>query len=300
MKKIGFIGVGIMGKSMVRNLKKAGFDLHIYARTKAKVEDVIAEGVTFHDSIADCVKDCEAVITIVGFPQDVEEVYFDQGNILDSAKEGAYLIDMTTTSPQIAQKIYEEGNKRGFHVLDAPVTGGDTGAKAGTLSILVGGDKEDFEACMPLFEAMGTNINYQGAAGCGQHCKLANQIMIAGALSGLGGALLYLANSGKYMQVLDVIAPEGFSGISVALLGLSNPIGILFAGLFIGYITVGGNNMQLFDFAPEVIDIIIAAIIYCGALSLLFKNTIYKFQMRKAKKAEKKSGTDRAGKEGQS
>ncbi len=118
--------------------------------------------------------------------------------------------------------------------------------------------------------------------------------------SGLGGALLYLANSGKYMQVLDVIAPEGFSGISVALLGLSNPIGILFAGLFIGYITVGGNNMQLFDFAPEVIDIIIAAIIYCGALSLLFKNTIYKFQMRKAKKAEKKSGTDRAGKEGQS
>ena len=289
-----------MGKSMVRNLKKAGFDLHIYARTKAKVEDVIAEGVTFHDSIADCVKDCEAVITIVGFPQDVEEVYFDQGNILDSAKEGAYLIDMTTTSPQIAQKIYEEGNKRGFHVLDAPVTGGDTGAKAGTLSILVGGDKEDFEACMPLFEAMGTNINYQGAAGCGQHCKLANQIMIAGALSGLGGALLYLANSGKYMQVLDVIAPEGFSGISVALLGLSNPIGILFAGLFIGYITVGGNNMQLFDFAPEVIDIIIAAIIYCGALSLLFKNTIYKFQMRKAKKAEKKSGTDRAGKEGQS
>lgn len=97
-----------------------------------------------------------------------------------------------------------------------------------------------------------------------------------------------------------MIAPEGFSGISVALLGLSNPIGILFAGLFIGYITVGGNNMQLFDFAPEVIDIIIAAIIYCGALSLLFKNTIYKFQMRKAKKAEKKSGTDRAGKEGQS
>ena len=187
MKKIGFIGVGIMGKSMVRNLKKAGFDLHIYARTKAKVEDVIAEGVTFHDSIADCVKDCEAVITIVGFPQDVEEVYFDQGNILDSAKEGAYLIDMTTTSPQIAQKIYEEGNKRGFHVLDAPVTGGDTGAKAGTLSILVGGDKEDFEACMPLFEAMGTNINYQGAAGCGQHCKLANQIMIAGALSGVCG-----------------------------------------------------------------------------------------------------------------
>lgn len=123
MKKIGFIGVGIMGKSMVRNLMKAGYELHIYARTKAKVEDVIGEGAIFHETISECVKDCEAVITIVGFPQDVEEVYFDSGNILDSAKKGAYLIDMTTTSPQIAEKLYEEGTKRGFHVLDAPVTG---------------------------------------------------------------------------------------------------------------------------------------------------------------------------------
>ena len=136
MKQIGFIGVGIMGKSMVRNLMKAGYDLHIYARTKSKVEDVIGEGAVFHDSISDCVKDCEAVITIVGFPRDVEEVYFDEGNILDSAKEGAYLIDMTTTSPQIAEKLYTEGKKRGFHVLDAPVTGGDQGAREGTLSIL--------------------------------------------------------------------------------------------------------------------------------------------------------------------
>ena len=143
MNKVGFIGVGIMGKSMVRNLMKAGFELHIYARTKSKVEDVISEGAQFHESIKDCVQDGDAVITIVGFPQDVEEVYFDQGNILDSAKKGAYLIDMTTTSPQIAEKIYEEGTKRGFHVMDAPVTGGDTGAKAGTLSILVGGEKEE-------------------------------------------------------------------------------------------------------------------------------------------------------------
>ena len=139
MKKIGFIGVGIMGKSMVRNLMKAGFELHIYARTKSKVEDVISEGAAFHESISECVKDCEAVITIVGFPKDVEEVYFDEGNILDSAREGTYLIDMTTTSPMLAQKIYEAGTKKGFHVLDAPVTGGDTGAKAGTLSILAGG-----------------------------------------------------------------------------------------------------------------------------------------------------------------
>ena len=143
---------------------KAGFELHIYARTRSKVEEVISEGAIFHETIADCVKDCDAVITIVGFPVDVEEVYFDKGNILDSAKEGAYLIDMTTTSPMLDQKIAEEGTKRGFHVLDAPVTGGDTGAKAGTLSILVGGSREDYEACMPLFKAMGTNINYQGGS----------------------------------------------------------------------------------------------------------------------------------------
>ena len=196
MRKIGFIGVGIMGRSMVRNLMKAGYEVHIYARTKAKVEDVISEGAVFHDSIADCVNDRDAVITIVGFPQDVEEVYFDSGNILDSASPGTYLIDMTTTSPMLAEKICEEGTKRGFHVLDAPVTGGDTGAKEGTLSILVGGERQDYEACHPLFEAMGTNINYEGKAGSGQHCKLANQIMIAGTLSGVCEALTYAKEKG--------------------------------------------------------------------------------------------------------
>ena len=196
MRKIGFIGVGIMGRFMVRNLMKAGYEVHIYARTKAKVEDVISEGAVFHDSIADCVKDRDAVITIVGFPQDVEEVYFDSGNILDSASPGTYLIDMTTTSPMLAEKICEEGTKRGFHVLDAPVTGGDTGAKEGTLSILVGGERQDYEACHPLFEAMGTNINYEGKAGSGQHCKLANQIMIAGTLSGVCEALTYAKEKG--------------------------------------------------------------------------------------------------------
>ena len=212
MKKIGFIGVGIMGKSMVRNLMKAGFELHIYARTKSKVEDVISEGAAFHESISECVKDCEAVITIVGFPKDVEEVYFDEGNILDSAREGTYLIDMTTTSPMLAQKIYEAGTKKGFHVLDAPVTGGDTGAKAGTLSILAGGRREDYEACRPLFEAMGTNINYQGDAGCGQHAKLANQIMIAGTLSGVCEAITYAKAKGLDLPTVLRSVSTGAAG----------------------------------------------------------------------------------------
>lgn len=212
MKKIGFIGVGIMGKSMVRNLMKAGFELHIYARKKEKVEDVAGEGAVFHESIADCVKGCEAVITIVGFPADVEEVYFDAGNILDSADKGAYLIDMTTTSPMLAEKIYGEGSKRGFHVLDAPVTGGDSGAKAGTLSILAGGDREDYEACMPLFKAMGSNINYQGKAGCGQHAKLANQIMIAGTLSGVCEALAYAKAKGLDLDTVVRSVSTGAAG----------------------------------------------------------------------------------------
>lgn len=158
-------------------------------------------------------------------------------------------------------------------------------------------------------KACGKNPDASRYAGINEKRNIVMSMVIAGALSGIGGALLYLANSGKYMQVLDVIAPEGFSGISVALLGLSNPVGILFAGLFIGHITVGGYNMQLFDFVPEVIDIIIAAIIYCGALSLLFRTLINKIQMRKAKKAEtvkkireadKGTATEAAGKEDRS
>lgn len=176
------------------------------------MEDVISEGTAFHESISECVKDCEAVITIVGFPKDVEEVYFDEGNILDSARKGTYLIDMTTTSPMLAQKIYEAGTKKGFHVLDAPVTGGDTGAKAGTLSILAGGRREDYEACRPLFEAMGTNINYQGEAGCGQHAKLANQIMIAGTLSGVCEALTYAKAKGLDLPTVLRSVSTGAAG----------------------------------------------------------------------------------------
>ena len=147
MQRIAFIGAGIMGKSMVRNLKKAGFTVQIYARHPEKVAELVQEGIELFSTIGDCVKEADAVITIVGFPSDVEEVYFGSGNILDSAKKGACLIDMTTTSPELDKRIYEEGKKRGLHVLDAPVTGGDTGAKNGTLSILVGGDREDFESC---------------------------------------------------------------------------------------------------------------------------------------------------------
>lgn len=212
MKKIGWIGVGIMGKSMVRNLMKAGYELHIFARHKEKVEDVVNEGAIFHENIADCVACCDVVITMVGFPKDVENVYFDGGNIFDSADKGTILIDMTTTSPTLAKRIYSQGSQNNLRVLDAPVTGGDTGAKAGTLSILVGGDKKDYEECLPIFQAMGTNITYFGAAGSGQHAKMANQIMIAGTLSGICEAFTYAKAEGLDLNMFTDAVSTGAAG----------------------------------------------------------------------------------------
>ena len=191
MKKIGFIGIGIMGQSMVRNLMKAGYEVAVYNRTKSKADAVVAEGALWCDSAAQCAAGRDAVITIVGYPKDVEEVYFGEGGVIAHADPGTCLIDMTTTSPKLAVRIYENGKKKGLPVLDAPVTGGDAGAKAGTLTILVGGDQETFEKCRPLFEAMGKNIYYEGKAGNGQHTKMCNQIAIAGALSGACEALTY-------------------------------------------------------------------------------------------------------------
>lgn len=212
MKKIGFIGVGIMGQSMVKNLIKAGYELHIYARTPAKVSNAVSAGAKLYKSIAECINGCDTVITIVGYPKDVEEVYFNSGNIMDSAAKGTFLIDMTTTSPELSVKLFNEGSRRGFHVIDAPVTGGEKGAQSGTLSILAGGNKDDFEKCVPIFKALGTNINYQGKAGCGQHAKMANQIMIAGTLSGVCEALAYADAKGLNKEVLLKSVSTGAAG----------------------------------------------------------------------------------------
>lgn len=212
MKKIGFVGVGIMGKSMVRNLMKAGFEVSIYTRTKSKVEDVIGEGVVWCDSVAECAKGRDAVISIVGYPKDVIEVYFGPTGILANADKGTYVIDMTTTSPKLAVQIFEEAEKLGLHAIDAPVTGGDSGAKAGTLTILAGGKKEDFDACMEVFEAMGKNINYEGKAGNGQHTKMCNQIAIAGALAGACEAMVYAKNVGLDVDVMLKSISTGAAG----------------------------------------------------------------------------------------
>ena len=191
MKKIAFIGVGVMGKFMVSNLLKNGFEVSIYARNKAKVEDSIKEGAVFCETIKECVQNKDAIITIVGYPKDVEEVYLSQEGIINSASQNSYLIDMTTTTPTLSIKIHEEAKKKNLKALDAPVSGGDIGAKNATLSIMVGGEKKDFEACKKIFEAMGKTIVYAGNAGSGQHTKMANQIAIAGVMAGVSEAIAY-------------------------------------------------------------------------------------------------------------
>lgn len=193
---IAFIGIGVMGRGMVANLLKAGNDVQVYSRRRESAQEVVAQGAVWHDSIKGCVREADVVITMVGFPKDVEEVYFGQGGIILSAKPGATLIDMTTTSPKLAERIYSVAKEKGLQALDAPVSGGDTGARNGTLAIMVGGDEDAFLRCAPVFEAMGKTIRYAGSAGKGQHTKMANQIVIAGAVSGVAEAIAYAKAAG--------------------------------------------------------------------------------------------------------
>lgn len=184
MKTIGFIGLGVMGQAMVRNLLKAGFTVQAYTRTKEKATDLLTEGVTWCESIREVCRGADAIITIVGYPTDVESVYFGENMILDAAEAGTLVIDMTTSSPVLAERIAEAAIDRSLLPLDAPVTGGDVGAKKGTLSILVGGGEFAFSKALPIFKAMGQAIERMGYAGSGQYAKLANQIAIAGIMMG--------------------------------------------------------------------------------------------------------------------
>ena len=207
---IAWIGTGVMGSSMAINLKKSGHNVSVYSRTLSKCEPLREYGIEVKDSIKECVKGADAVFTIVGYPKDVEEVYLGKEGIFEYAREGAYLVDMTTSSPLLAKKLYEKGNK--FHILDAPVSGGDIGAKNATLSIMVGGNKEDFEYMYNVFECMGKNIIYLGEAGSGQNCKASNQVAIAGTIAAVAESIIYAKKSGLDPKtVLDAIS-KGAAG----------------------------------------------------------------------------------------
>ena len=210
--KIGFIGVGVMGGPMVLNLMKKGHEVSVYTRTKEKAQYVIDAGAKWCDSVAEAAAGRDAVITIVGYPKDVEEVYFGEGGIIANAAEGCTLIDMTTTSPKLSKRIYDEAKAKGLQALDAPVSGGDVGAQKGTLAIMVGGDKDAFDKMMPVFEAMGTNIRYQGGAGNGQHTKMANQIAISGCVATVAEAIAYCKACGLDPQDMFNAISTGAAG----------------------------------------------------------------------------------------
>lgn len=214
-KVIGFIGTGVMGKSMAGHLMKGGHELTVYNRTKAKAADLLEKGAVWCDTIPELAEKSDVIITIVGYPQDVEEVYLGVNGILAHARPGSYVIDMTTSKPLLAKKISDEAKKKGIFALDAPVSGGDIGARDARLAIMVGGEEEVFEAMIPVFSLMGENIQLQGPAGSGQHTKMANQIAIASTMMGVCEAIAYAKKAGlnqkKVLATIETGAAGSFS-----------------------------------------------------------------------------------------
>ena len=193
---IAFIGTGVMGRSMAGHLLKAGHTLHVHNRTKAKAQALLAAGAHWHDTAGGAAAQADFVVSIVGFPVDVETTYFGVNGVLALAKRGAVLIDMTTSSPLLAQRIAVAALAKGLSSLDAPVSGGDVGAREARLVIMAGGDAATFARAKPLLELMGKNIILQGGPGAGQHCKLANQISIASIMMSWCEALTYAQRAG--------------------------------------------------------------------------------------------------------
>lgn len=212
MQTVGFIGTGVMGKSMAGHLMNAGYPVHVYTRTKEKADELLQKGAVWADTPKEIATNCNVIITMVGYPKDVEEVYLGADGLIAHAKEGSYLIDMTTSSPQLAQKIERTAAERNIAALDAPVSGGDIGARDAKLSIMVGGKESAFNDMKPIFSKMGTNIVYQGKAGAGQHTKMCNQIAIASGMMGVCEAILYAEKAGLNPETVLKSIESGAAG----------------------------------------------------------------------------------------
>lgn len=217
---VGFIGIGVMGKSIAGHLMSAGFPVVVYSRTKEKANTLIEQGAKWAQTPKELAQKASVIFTMVGLPTDVEEVYFGENGLIENAKENTYLIDMTTSTPQLAVKIYHAAKQNGLYAVDAPVSGGDIGARDGKLSIMVGGDEADYQAIEPLLQKFGTNIVYQGVAGAGQHTKMCNQITIASNMIGVSEALVYAKNAGLDPErVLKSISSGAAGSWSLSNLG---------------------------------------------------------------------------------
>lgn len=197
---VAFVGTGVMGSSMAGHLLDAGYPLVVFNRSREKAGPLLQRGATWASSAGVAALQADIVITIVGYPTDVEDVYLGEGGIIAQARSDALLIDMTTSTPSLALRIAEAAEGRGLHALDAPVSGGDVGARNATLTIMAGGEREGFERALPLFRVMGKTFTHMGGPGAGQHTKMANQIGIAGTMLGLVEALQYARAAGLDLE----------------------------------------------------------------------------------------------------
>ena len=199
---IGWIGTGVMGLSMCGHLLAKGHTVTVFSRTKAKAQSLLDKGAVWADSPRAVAESSEVVFTMVGFPQDVRDVYFSANGALAGAKRGDIFVDLTTTAPNLAQELYVAAKAKGASTLDAPVSGGDVGARNATLSIMVGGDKVAFDAVLPFLQVLGKSVIHQGVAGAGQHVKLCNQIVIAGTMIGVCESLIYGKKAGLDLETM--------------------------------------------------------------------------------------------------
>lgn len=205
--RIGFIGTGVMGKSIVKHFLANGHEVMVYNRTKSKTDELVAQGAIWQETPAEVTNASEIIFSMVGYPSDVEEIYYGANGIFSVEVKDKILVDLTTSTPTLAEKIYQTAKKEGAAALDATVSGGDLGAQNGTLSIMVGGDQAVYDSVVPLFDIMGKSYSLQGKAGAGQHTKMANQIMIAGTMTGMTEMLVYAKAANLDVEkVLETLA----------------------------------------------------------------------------------------------
>ncbi len=217
---IGWIGTGVMGRSMAGHLQTVGHKLFVFNRTQNKAQDLLDNGAQWCSSPAEAAGNAEIVFSIVGFPYDVETTYLGESGVLSKNASCRIVVDMTTSEPGLAKKIASIAAERGISSLDAPVSGGDVGAKNGTLAIMAGGAKQTYDAVLPLFELMGKNIAYMGEAGAGQHTKMCNQILVAGSMISVCESLLYAAKAGLNQQaVIDIVSKGAAASWTISHLG---------------------------------------------------------------------------------
>ena len=231
--RVGFIGLGIMGQSMASHLLAAGHAMTIYNRSPEKTEALVALGAKAVGTPAQVANQSDIVITMVGYPRDVEEIWLGSGGLIAHAKN-ALLIDMTTSSPALAIRLADIGSQAGHQVLDAPVSGGDVGAREAKLSIMVGGELSAFEKALPIFNLMGSKVVRMGDSGAGQHTKMSNQIIIASTIMGVSEGLAYAKRAGLDSQaLLDCIGGGAAGGFQLNMMGARIAKGDFAPGFFI-------------------------------------------------------------------